>query len=121
MAAGTVGMFVAVKSNLRTGAAAAHSVEDGLRISMRGGAVSGILVVSLSLIGVFAMFIAYGGFAHPAQAPFTILWFRFCASLLALLPPPRGGLYTQAAAPRAHPGGKVEGRIPAEEPRNASV
>ncbi len=72
MASGIVGMFVAVKSNLRTAAAAQHSVADALRISLRGGAVSGILVVGLSLIGVFVMFIAYGGFEHPDQAPFTM-------------------------------------------------
>src|SRR5690348_15124964 len=70
-------MLVAVKSNLRTAAAAQHSVADALRISLRGGAVSGILVVGLSLIGVFAMFVAYGGFAHPEQAPFTIFGFFF--------------------------------------------
>src|SRR5256712_12658360 len=63
MASGIVGMFVAVISNLRTAAAAQHTVADALRISLRGGAVSGILAVGLSLIGVFAMFIAYGGCA----------------------------------------------------------
>ena len=84
MASGIVGMFVAVKSNLRTAAAAQHSVADALRISLRGGAVSGILVVGLSLIGVFVMFIAYGGFAHPDQAPFTIVGFGFGASFVAL-------------------------------------
>src|SRR5437773_2384698 len=87
MASGIVGMFVAVKSNLRTAAAAQHSIADALRISLRGGAVSGILVVALSLIGVFAIFIAYGGFANPAQAPFTIVGFGFGASFVALFAP----------------------------------
>src|SRR5438094_10556822 len=62
MASGIVGMFVAVKSNLRTASAAQHSIADALRISLRGGAVSGILVVALSLIGVFAIFISYAVF-----------------------------------------------------------
>src|SRR5881628_3114988 len=97
MACGIVGMFVAVKSNLRTCAAAQHSVADALRIALRGGAVSGILVVGLSLIGVFGMFIAYGGFANPDQAPFTIVGFGFGASFVALFAQLGGGIYTKAA------------------------
>src|SRR4030095_16386582 len=85
MASGIVGMFVAVKSNLRTAAAAQHSIGDALRIALRGGAVSGILVVGLSLIGVFAMFIAYGGFSKAEEAPFTYVRFIFGASFSVLL------------------------------------
>src|SRR5207302_751913 len=96
MASGIVGMFVAVKSNLRTAAAAQHSVADALRISLRGGAVSGILVVGLSLIGVFVMFIAYGGFDHPEQAPFTIVGFGFGASFVALFAQLGGGSDTKS-------------------------
>src|SRR5262249_23701058 len=77
MACGILGMFVAVKSNLRTAAAAQHSVAGALRIALRGGAVSGILVVALSLIGVFVIFSLYGGFSKPDEAPFTIVGFGF--------------------------------------------
>ena len=121
MASGIVGMFVAVKSNLRTAAAAQHSVADALRISLRGGAVSGILVVGLSLIGVFAMFIAYGGFDHPEQAPFTIVGFGFGASFVALFAQLGGGIYTKAADLGADLVGKVEAGIPEDDPRNAAV
>jgi K(+)-stimulated pyrophosphate-energized sodium pump len=121
MASGIVGMFVAVKSNLRTAAAAQHSVADALRISLRGGAVSGILVVGLSLIGVFAMFIAYGGFANPDQAPFTIVGFGFGASFVALFAQLGGGIYTKAADLGADLVGKVEAGIPEDDPRNAAV
>ena len=121
MASGIVGMFVAVKSNLRTAAAAQHSVADALRISLRGGAVSGILVVGLSLIGVFAMFIAYGGFTHPDQAPFTIVGFGFGASFVALFAQLGGGIYTKAADLGADLVGKVEAGIPEDDPRNAAV
>ena len=121
MASGIVGMFVAVKSNLRTAAAAQHSVADALRISLRGGAVSGILVVGLSLIGVFVMFIAYGGFAHPDQAPFTIVGFGFGASFVALFAQLGGGIYTKAADLGADLVGKVEAGIPEDDPRNAAV
>src|SRR5204862_5001423 len=75
MASGIVGMFVAVKSNLRTASAAQHSIGDALRIALRGGAVSGILVVGLSLIGVFVMFIAYGGVQKPSGRPFDSVGF----------------------------------------------
>ncbi|MDP9275186.1 MAG: sodium/proton-translocating pyrophosphatase, partial [Chloroflexota bacterium] len=121
MAAGIVGMFVAVKSNLRTAAAAQHSVADALRISLRGGAVSGILVVALSLIGVFVMFIAYGGFEHPDQAPFTIVGFGFGASFVALFAQLGGGIYTKAADLGADLVGKIEAGIPEDDPRNAAV
>src|SRR5256885_14381249 len=121
MASGIVGMFVAVKSNLRTAAAAQHSVADALRISLRGGAVSGILVVGLSLVRVFVMFIASGGFAHPEQAPFTIVGFGFGASFVALFAQLGGGIYTKAADLGADLVGKVEAGIPEDDPRNAAV
>ena len=121
MASGIVGMFVAVKSNLRTAAAAQHSIGDALRIALRGGAVSGILVVGLSLIGVFVMFIAYGGFENPDQAPFTIVGFGFGASFVALFAQLGGGIYTKAADLGADLVGKVEAGIPEDDPRNAAV
>ncbi len=121
MLSGIIGMFVAVKSNLRTAAAAQTSVGDALRISLRGGAVSGILVVGLSLIGVFAIFIAYGGFSKPAEAPFTIVGFGFGASFVALFAQLGGGIYTKAADLGADLVGKVEAGIPEDDPRNAAV
>ncbi len=121
MLSGIIGMFVAVKSNLRTAAAAQHSVGDALRISLRGGAVSGILVVGLSLIGVFVMFIAYGGFSKPDQAPFTIVGFGFGASFVALFAQLGGGIYTKAADLGADLVGKIEAGIPEDDPRNAAV
>jgi K(+)-stimulated pyrophosphate-energized sodium pump len=121
MASGIVGMFVAVKSNLRTAAAAQHSIGDALRIALRGGAVSGILVVGLSLIGVFVMFIAYGGFSKPEEAPFTIVGFGFGASFVALFAQLGGGIYTKAADLGADLVGKIEAGIPEDDPRNAAV
>ena len=83
--------------------------------------MSGILVVGLSLIGVFAMFIAYGGFDHPEQAPFTIVGFGFGASFVALFAQLGGGIYTKAADLGADLVGKVEAGIPEDDPRNAAV
>ncbi|MGH2378720.1 MAG: sodium-translocating pyrophosphatase [Candidatus Limnocylindria bacterium] len=121
MLSGIIGMFVAVKSNLRTAAAAETSLGNALRISLRGGAVSGILVVGLSLIGVFAIFIAYDGFGNPAEAPFTIVGFGFGASFVALFAQLGGGIYTKAADLGADLVGKIEAGIPEDDPRNAAV
>jgi K(+)-stimulated pyrophosphate-energized sodium pump len=121
MLSGIIGMFVAVKSNLRTAAAAQTSLANALRISLRGGAVSGILVVALSLIGVFAIFVAYGGFTRPDEAPFTIVGFGFGASFVALFAQLGGGIYTKAADLGADLVGKVEAGIPEDDPRNAAV
>ncbi len=121
MLSGIIGMFVAVRSNLRTAAAGRTSLADALRISLRGGAVSGILVVALSLIGVFAIFLAYGGFARPSEAPFTIVGFGFGASFVALFAQLGGGIYTKAADLGADLVGKVEAGIPEDDPRNAAV
>src|SRR5438045_8491635 len=80
-----------------------------------------MLVVGVSLIGVFFMFIAYGGFDHPEQAPFTIVGFGFGASFVALLAQLGGGIYTKAADLGADLVGKVEAGIPEDDPRNAAV
>ena len=120
--AGFIGMIIAVKANVRTAAAAGRgSLGEALTIALRGGAVSGILVVGLSLIGVFVMFLAYGGFERPDQAPFTIVGFGFGASFVALFAQLGGGIYTKAADLGADLVGKVEAGIPEDDPRNAAV
>jgi K(+)-stimulated pyrophosphate-energized sodium pump len=122
---GFTGMFVAVKSNLRTAAAAQRSLNDAVQTSLRGGAVSGFLVVALSLIGVAGIFAAYGGFdtSSPtfADVPFLIVGFGFGASFVALFAQLGGGIYTKAADMGADLVGKVEAGIPEDDPRNAAV
>src|SRR5438874_10784263 len=61
MASGIIGMYISVRSNVRTAAAARRSLVDAVTVAMRGGAVSGFLVVALSLLGVYGMFVAFGG------------------------------------------------------------
>src|SRR5579884_3315116 len=118
---GFIGMYIAVRSNLRTAAAAQRSLKDAITVSLRGGAVSGFLVVSLSLLGVLAIFWAYGGFQDPARTPSLIVGFGFGASFVALFAQLGGGIYTKAADVGADLVGKVEAGIPEDDPRNAAV
>ncbi|MBX6771462.1 MAG: sodium-translocating pyrophosphatase [Chloroflexi bacterium] len=118
---GFIGMYVAVSSNIRTASAARRSLDEAITTALRGGAVSGFLVVSLSLLGVATIFTIYGGLQHPEIAPFDIVGFGFGASFVALFAQLGGGIYTKAADVGADLVGKVEAGIPEDDPRNAAV
>ena len=121
MVAGIIGMYISVRSNLRTASASQRSLVEAVQVAMRGGAVSGFLVVAMSLLGVYLVFIAFGGLENPAQAPFLIVGFGFGASFVALFAQLGGGIYTKAADVGADLVGKVEAGIPEDDPRNAGV
>jgi K(+)-stimulated pyrophosphate-energized sodium pump len=123
MASGIIGMFISVRSNVRTAAAARRSLVEAVQVAMRGGAVSGFLVVALSLLGVYGMFAAFGGLNTNtvAQAPFLIVGYGFGASFVALFAQLGGGIYTKAADVGSDLVGKVEKGIPEDDPRNAGV
>jgi K(+)-stimulated pyrophosphate-energized sodium pump len=124
MASGIIGMFISVRSNVRTASAARRSLVEAVQVAMRGGAVSGFLVVSLSLLGVWGIFTIYQSlFADigVAQAPFLIVGFGFGASFVALFAQLGGGIYTKAADVGSDLVGKVEAGIPEDDPRNAGV
>jgi K(+)-stimulated pyrophosphate-energized sodium pump len=114
-------MSIAVRANLRTAAAARTSVGSALTMALRAGAVSGFLVVALSLLGVYILFFAYGAIAHPDRAPGLIVGFAFGASFVALFAQLGGGIYTKAADVGADLVGKVEAGIPEDDPRNPAV
>jgi K(+)-stimulated pyrophosphate-energized sodium pump len=121
--AGYIGMFIAVRSNIRTAAAAQNSLKDAITVSLRGGAVSGFLVVALSLLGVSAIFFTYSKVLDNPYSitPFLIVGFGFGASFVALFAQLGGGIYTKAADVGADLVGKVEAGIPEDDPRNAAV
>ncbi len=124
--AGFIGMITAVKSNLRTAAAARRSLGDALTIALRGGAVTGLLVVALSLLGVYVLFELYGGVGRldvngAPIAPSLIVGYGFGASFVALFAQLGGGIYTKAADVGADLVGKVEAGIPEDDPRNPAV
>ena len=124
MLSGIIGMTISVRSNVRTAAAARRSLVEAVQVAMRGGAVSGFLVVALSLLGVWGIFVAYETFVADvtvAQAPFLIVGFGFGASFVALFAQLGGGIYTKAADVGSDLVGKVEVGIPEDDPRNAAV
>jgi K(+)-stimulated pyrophosphate-energized sodium pump len=124
MASGIIGMYISVRSNVRAAAAARHSLVEAVQVAMRGGAVSGFLVVALSLLGVWGIFTIYStliGDVTIAQAPFLIVGFGFGASFVALFAQLGGGIYTKAADVGSDLVGKVEAGIPEDDPRNAGV
>jgi K(+)-stimulated pyrophosphate-energized sodium pump len=124
MLSGIIGMTISVRSNVRTAAAARRSLVEAVQVAMRGGAVSGFLVVALSLLGVWGIFSLYDallGDITVDQAPFIIVGFGFGASFVALFAQLGGGIYTKAADVGSDLVGKVEAGIPEDDPRNAGV
>ncbi|HEY7557051.1 MAG TPA: sodium-translocating pyrophosphatase [Candidatus Binatia bacterium] len=120
--AGYIGMWVSIRANIRTAAAVRSSLNAGLRIALRGGAVSGLFVVAMSLLGVGGLYALLNALGHdPQKIPFTIVGFAFGASFVALFAQLGGGIYTKAADVGADLVGKVEAGIPEDDPRNPAV
>jgi K(+)-stimulated pyrophosphate-energized sodium pump len=136
---GYIGMYVSVNSNIRTASGARRTLNEALQTSFRGGAVSGISVVSLSLLGVAGIFFLYYLFIVPTpdlasvptgydvnswQVVETLnlaVGYAFGASFAALFAQLGGGIYTKAADVGADLVGNVEAGIPEDDPRNPAV
>ncbi len=124
VAAGYMGMWVAIRSNIRTASAARTDMNGALQASLRGGAVSGFFVVAMSLLGVaglFALVRSIGVTSDITKIPLLIVGYGFGASFVALFAQLGGGIYTKAADVGADLVGKVEAGIPEDDPRNAAV
>jgi len=120
--AGYIGMWVSIRANIRTAAAVRSSLNEALRIALRGGAVSGLFVVAMSLLGVGGLYALLDYLGHdPQKIPFTIVGYGFGASVVALFAQLGGGIYTKAADVGADLVGKVEAGIPEDDPRNPAV
>lgn len=120
--AGYIGMWVSIRANIRTASAVRSSLNQGLRIALRGGAVSGLFVVAMSLLGVGGLYALLEAIGHdPQKIPFTIVGYGFGASFVALFAQLGGGIYTKAADVGADLVGKVEAGIPEDDPRNPAV
>ncbi len=123
LAAGFCGMWVSIRTNIRVASACRSSLNKGLQTALRGGAVTGLSVVALSLLGVGLLFLIFGGLnpAHTKDVPTQIVAFGFGASFVALFAQLGGGIYTKAADVGADLVGKVEAGIPEDDPRNPAV
>ncbi len=121
--AGLIGMFVAVRANIRTASAARSSLNRALQIALRGGAVSGLFVVAMSLLGVGGLYTIVHAFdvVPVERIPLLIVGYGFGASFVALFAQLGGGIYTKAADVGADLVGKVEAGIPEDDPRNPAV
>src|ERR1700722_5433061 len=119
--AGYPGMFVSIRTNIRAASAARSSLGKALKIALHGGAVTGMVVISLSLLGVGSLFFLFGGLSDPQHVPYQLVGFGFGASLVALFAQLGGGIYTKAADVGADLVGKVEAGIPEDDPRNPAV
>ncbi len=119
--AGFTGMYCSIRANIRTASAARTSLNRALQMALRGGAVTGLVVIALSLLGVGALFLFFGGLENPQAVPYQLVGFGFGASLVALFAQLGGGIYTKAADVGADLVGKVEAGIPEDDPRNPAV
>ena len=112
--AGFVGMRIAVKSNMRTAAAAQTGLNRALRVAFSSGGVMGVTVVGIGLLGAVILWMIF-------EDPNIVAGFSFGASSIALFARVGGGIYTKAADVGGDLAGKVEAGIPEDDPRNAAV